>query len=223
MRLKKNCIFYSIIIIGTLSLVSSCASNEKILSKIEKRKYSVKEKFRNFSVSCLPSQDFSNFYHHEKVYNVNADINKVWEAYTHISAKEMWSGPLNKFKEAYSQKDTSAYIRKDAFVPSPEVGTIYELKLKIIRFLKIPVNFEITKISQENKIIEFTYGAENKSKGMQTLTFLEIDSTTRIVHQSYFYSGNKFRDKKLYPKYHEKCLNEFHDNLKSHILSTSAK
>ena len=87
--------------------------------------------------------------------------------------------------------------------------------------MKIPVNFEITKISQENKLIEFTYGAENKSKGRQTLIFVDNDSITQIIHQSFFYSGNKFRDKKLYPKYHEKCLNEFHENLKSHILSTT--
>lgn len=202
-------------------LVSSCASNERIFNKIEKKKFTVKEKFRNFSVSCTPNQDFTNFYSHKKIYDVDAEINEVWEAYTQLSAKEMWAGPLNKFKEAYSKTDTSAFLRKDITTPSPQVGTVYELKLKIIRFLKIPVNFEITKISQENKIIEFTYGAENKSKGRQTLTFIDNDSSTHIVHQSYFYSGNKFRDKKLYPKYHEKCLNEFHNNLKSHILSTA--
>lgn len=215
-----SCFILNVLIVF---LISSCASNEKILRKIEKRKYSVKEKFRNFSVSCLPNQDFSNFYHHEKIYDIDANINEVWNAYTQLSAKEMWSGPLNKFKEGYSKLDTNAFLRKDIITPIPQEGTVYELKLKIIRFLKIPVNFEITKISQENKLIEFTYGAENKSKGKQTLMFIDNDSITKIVHQSYFYSGNNFRDKKLYPKYHEKCLNEFHDNLKNHILNTSTK
>lgn len=221
MRLKNIYNINSIIIVVTLYLVSSCASNEKILSKIEKKKYSVQEKFRSFKVSCTPNQDFSDFYNHEKVYNVQANIEEVWNAYTHLSAKEMWSGPLNKFKEAYSKNDTSAYLKKEGKLLSPNEGNVYELKLKIIRFLKIPVNFEITKISQENKLIEFTYGAENKSKGRQTLIFVDNDSITQIIHQSFFYSGNKFRDKKLYPKYHEKCLNEFHENLKSHILSTT--
>ena len=91
------------------------------------------------------------------------------------------------------------------------------MKLKIIRFLKIPVNFEITQLSKEHKIIEFTYGANNKSKGRQTLNFIEMDNYTLIVHQSYFKSDSKFRDKRLYPKFHERCLNEFHKNIVSHI------
>jgi hypothetical protein len=184
---------------------------------LEKKKLEVKEKFRSFKVSCAQNQDFSTFYSHEKTYVINASFDDTWSAYTMLQPKEMWAGPLNKFQEAYSKTEENGYIEKEEVAPTPSEGMVYELKLKIIRFLKIPVNFEVTDLSKERKIIEFTYGANNKSKGKQTLTFVPMDNYTLVVHHSYFKSGSKLRDKRLYPKFHEKCLNEFHNNVVSHI------
>lgn len=199
------------------SLMFSCASEERVFHRLEKKKLEVKEKFRSFKVSCTKNQDFSSFYSHEKTYFINAEFEDVWAAYTLMQPKEMWAGPLNKFKEAYSKTEENGYIVKESVAPTPSEGMVYELKLKIIRFLKIPVNFEVTELSKERKVIEFTYGAQNKSKGKQTLTFVPMDNYTLIVHHSYFKSGNKLRDKRLYPKFHEKCLNEFHNNVVSRI------
>lgn len=207
-------IIYLVIV---LAILNSCASDERLFRRYEKKKLEVKEKFRSFKVSCAQNQDFSTFYTHEKTYYINSPFEDVWSAYTLLQPKEMWAGPLNKFKEAYSKTDQNGYIVKEEMAPVPSEGMVYELKLKIIRFLKIPVNFEVTELSKENRIIEFTYGANNKSKGKQTLSFIPMDNYTLIVHHSYFKSGNKIRDKRLYPKFHEKCLNEFHNNVVSHI------
>jgi hypothetical protein len=181
------------------------------------KKLEVKEKFRNFKVSCAENQDFSSFYSHEMKYYINATFDEVWEAYTQLRPDEMWAGPVTRFNEAYSKPEQSGYIKREKMVPTPSIGMVYELKLKIIRFLKIPVNFEITNLSKNDKVIEFTYGAENKSKGRQTLLFIPLDNYTLIIHQSYFKSSSKIRDKRIYPKFHEKCLNEFHKNVVSHI------
>jgi hypothetical protein len=207
----------NIIIIAGVFTLPSCASEERVVHRIDKKKLEVKEKFRSFKVSCDQYQDFTSFYSHEKTYYINAPFEDVWNGYTNLQPKEMWAGPLNKFKEAYSKSEGNGYIVKEDKVPVPAVGTVYELKLKIIQFLKIPVNFEVTQISKENKVIEFTYGANNKSKGKQTLTFVPMDNYTLVLHQSYFKSGSKMRDQRLYPKFHEKCLNEFHNNIVSHI------
>ncbi len=209
--------YYTITIIISILLINSCASEERIHKRLNKKKLEVKEKFRSFKVSCAKNQDFSTFYSHEKTYYINAPFEDVWAAYTLLQPKEMWAGPLNKFQEAYSKTGKSGYIKKEEIAPTPSEGMVYELKLKIIRFLKIPVNFEVTELSKEKKVIEFTYGANNKSKGKQTLTFVPMDNYTLVVHHSYFKSGNKLRDKRLYPKFHEKCLNEFHNNVVSHI------
>lgn len=213
--MKKLFTYFYLVL--AVTMIHSCASEERLFNRLEKKKLEVKEKFRSFKVSCAANQDFSAFYSHEKTYFINAKFEDVWDAYTLLQPKEMWAGPLNKFKEAYSKSEGNGYVVKEDIVPAPAEGTVYELKLKIIRFLKIPVNFEVTTLSKEKKIIEFTYGANNKSKGKQTLTFVPMDNYTLIVHHSYFKSGNKLRDKKLYPKFHEKCLNEFHNNIVSHI------
>jgi len=94
-----------------------------------------------------------------------------------------------------------------------ELNTIFQLNLRCGGILNIPVEFEITRIDEQNKTVEFSYGADNKSKGRQVLRFVDNGSETLVMHYSYFKSDSKARDKFLYPFFHEKCMDEFHQGM----------
>ncbi len=206
-----------IYLILSFTLLQSCASEEKVMHRLEKKKLAVKEKFRSFKISCTKNQDFSSFYSQSLTYKVEASFEETWAAYTELQPKELWAGPLTKYKEGYSKIDETGYVRKETNAPCPDLGSIYEIKLRVIPLVKFPINFEITQLSKVNKIMEFTYGGKSPSKGKQTLTFVPKDGYTLIIHDSYFKSGKKLRDQKLYPFFHEKYLNEFHQNVASRL------
>ena len=97
------------------------------------------------------------------------------------------------------------------------MGNIYFIKLKINNLLKIGVTFQLTKIDTSEKFIEMTYGLDNATHGRQRIYFLKDENRTMILHISNFKSDNKFRDKHLYPKFHEKFIDEFHNNIKQNF------
>ena len=78
----------------------------------------------------------------------------------------------------------------------------------------LAVALEITKIDEQNKTIVFSYVNGGKSKGEQILHFITTaDGYTEIIHETLFRSDSKFRDKVLYPFFHNKAINEFHRNM----------
>ncbi len=207
----KLSVFIFIVVTGLLA--NSCASEEKITYKIEEKKLKVSEKLRSFKTSLTESESLSTYFKHEKTFILPGKLEEVWKLYCQLDPRNMWSGPKNKFKMAYFTPSKTGFYKKEEDIPGPAEGMVYELKLRVLKFFGVPVTFEITRLSDENKIIEFTYGAENKSHGKQILVFEAVDDGTQVTHTSYFKSGNNFRDKRLYPFFHEKCIDEFHENM----------
>lgn len=204
---------YIIFFASTIFMVSSCASEEKIFAKVQEKKTEVAHKFRSFKTSLSESDDLAGFFKHEKTFLIPGSLKDVWSLYCRLGPKNMWSGPKNKFKMAYSKSEDAGYFKKEDSIPGPSEGMVYELKLKVLKIIKVPVTFEITRLSDDTKVIEFTYGMENKSHGKQILQFEATEGGTNVTHTSYFKSGNKVRDKRLYPFFHEKCIDEFHENM----------
>lgn len=198
----------------TLSLyLVGCASEERIAYRIAEKKQKVSEQLRSFKTSLSESDNLTGFYKHEKTFLIPGKLEDVWNLYCELGPRNMWSGPKSKFKMAYSIPDETGFYKREKNIPGPSEGMVYELKLKVFKFFKVPVTFEITKVSDESKVIEFTYGLENKSHGKQILHFKAVKEGTSVTHTSFFKSGNKIRDKKLYPFFHEKYINEFHLNM----------
>ncbi len=176
-------------------------------------------RLRMFRKSVEKDSNLANFSYHQKIYVVDANLKTVWNAYTQVKPNDAWSGPLNTFEQLYSATEDTIYEHGDSLLPAIELGMVYELNLRIAKILDVGVSFQITEIDTINHAIEFTYGKHNKSHGKQRIVFKQDGSKTFIVHYSYFKSNSKFRDKFLYPKFHEKCMDEFHANLKKLILS----
>jgi hypothetical protein len=97
-----------------------------------------------------------------------------------------------------------------------ETGQVYFLNLKILKGIcNIPVAFEIITVDTTEKIIEFSYIEGNKSSGVQQIKFCDFgNDSTQIIHTSYFKSDSDFRDKRLYPFFHKKIVNDFHRNMR---------
>lgn len=204
---------YIFLFIGFAALLSSCASEERIAYRVQTKKEKASKKLHNFKPSVDDVVDLGKFYEHQKQFVLDGNIEDVWEIFCHTDPRILWHGPKSRFRMAYSLLSETGFYRKESFIPCLNLGMIYNLRLKVLAFYKIPVTFEITKLSHEKKIIEFTYGEDNRSHGKQTLFFESIESGTRITHTSHYFSGNKIRDKKLYPFFHEKYIDEFHENM----------
>lgn len=178
---------------------------------------SKKIRLKKFRRSVKKGTDLSKFSYHQKLYVIDAPIDSVWNMYTSVKPKEAWAGPLNTFKHAYSPSKDSLYLSTDSILPSLEHDMVYELNLRVAGILNVGVAFQITDIDPINKVIEFTYGEDNASHGRQRIMFSEDGDSTYIIHYSNFKSTSKFRDKFLYPTFHERCMDEFHGNLKGMI------
>ena len=81
--------------------------------------------------------------------------------------------------------------------------------------VKVPVAFEIITVDEKEKVIEFSYMDDNKSKGVQRIKYTTADNgKIKIVHTSYFKSNSRFRDKFMYPFFHKRIINSFHRNMR---------
>ncbi|GEM_PF-1055268 len=194
--------------------------SDKNDKKEKKDRTTILKKLRLFKSSIYKNQDLKDFNYHLKIYVINADIEKVWSTYTNSKPNEVWHGPLGTYKHSYSTKEDKIYLSNDSILPVIELDMVYEINLKIAKILNVGVAFKITDLNHENKVIEFTYGEENKSHGRQKIIFSEFKGKTYIFHSSNFKSENKIRDKYLYPKFHEVCMDEFHNNMINKIMNT---
>lgn len=210
---------YLSILILTIVLLSNCASEKRITLRNETKKEKASNKLQDFEISVTNDDALLEYYKHEKIYIQPGNIKDVWEVYCHTDPKILWHGPKSKFKMAYSLATGTGFYKREPIIPCLSKGMIYNLRLKIFAFYKIPVTFEITELSYDQKIIEFTYGLNNRSHGKQILHFERTNDGTKIIHTSYYLSGNKIRDKRLYPFFHEKYLDEFHENAKKRLTN----
>ena len=162
--------------------------------------------FRKSDVS-----DLSDFRRHERWYVIGGATESVWKRYANLRAGEQWTGPIARFGALYDP-NTSEILTRESGDTTVEEGQIVFLDLLIEAFLHIPTAFQISRIDEESRTIEFTYLEQNTSHGCQELRFfpLEGGESTLIRHRSWFKSGSPVRDALFYPSYHTQTVDEFH-------------
>jgi len=209
---------YCFLVLSSLILLGCNTTKKFRLQHLNTYRTQLIEQFRDFKISFTSDDTIADYSSHTKVYIVNADVETSWNYYVSAPANQYWKGPLTTVTKAYSKMRNELFIEQDSSLyPAIEVGVVYELDLQITKFYTIPVQFEVTKIDVENRILETTYGEQNRSNGKQVMEFIGNGDKTIIVHTAYFKSDNRIRDKKLYPVFHERCTDEFHLNAKRDI------
>lgn len=187
---------------------------EKLQSDILSRINTVKD-FQDFSPSFRASEK-ERFNRHIKEYKYDFPIEQVWDAYRNAGPNEVWAGPRVFFGFIYDKNTDKIHFNTDKYLPKLEVGMVIFNHLSVLRLTKMNVSFEITKIDDVNKILQFSYLNCNTSAGQQTLKFVADGNKTIVKHISYFKNESKLRDK-LYPPVHTLLINEHHANMKTII------
>ncbi len=178
--------------------------------------------FSDFQPSIHEDDDLSEYLNFEKSYLIKQPVELVWDNYYSANITEVWDMNRVSFGLLYSREMNSVFYADQEFYGFKK-GQIYYLNLKILNGIyNLPVAFEVIKVAPESKLIEFSYLKGGKAQGKQMIQMFETaEGYTKILHKSYVKSNSKIRDKYLYPFFHNKIINEFHNNLKRLITERS--
>jgi hypothetical protein len=174
--------------------------------------------FSDLEASVESDDTLDFFINYEKEYIVKEQADLVWDSYIYSSQTDIWDNHRVSFGLLYSAKSESI-IYADQYYFGIEEGQIFFLNLRILNGLvKLPVAFKILRVDPVQRVIEFSYLSGGKASGIQIISMQETEEGfVRIAHKSYVKSDSNFRDKYLYPYFHTKIINEFHQNMKKMI------
>jgi hypothetical protein len=170
--------------------------------------------FQQISPACYLPADSGLYQCNLKTWVVKAPVGKVWEKYLSLTPRKAWSGRAVRFGFLFSKSANKFIYNEEADNPIT-VGSIIYVNLKLLKGLKnMGVAFEITRLDEESRTICFCYLEDGASHGSQEIQLTEMaDGNTRISHLTHYRSRSSFRDKNLYPFFHELFVGEFHENV----------
>jgi len=171
--------------------------------------------FQDLRPSVDDTFDRSKYSRHDGTYLLQAPIEKVWQTCMTISPSELWTGKrILSLTFIYDHKNEKLLTEYANY--SLDSSQIYFINLRVIWGLyNLPTALMVTKVDEASKTIIFTYLKNGKSEGRQVLHFEPEGTGTRIIHTTHFASGSHFRDKRLYPYFHQKTITELHKNIDS--------
>lgn len=197
---------------------------KKIRKLIQNQQAMELKYFSDLEASVHEDSDLADFSYYEKEYVIRERPDDVWDNYINSSQTDIWDISKISFGMIYC-RDSEAIVYADQTLFGIEPGRIYYINLKFLNgFYSLPVAFEITKVDTDERLIEFSYLKGGKAEGKQIMRIIDSDDgSSRIHHSSFVRSTSGFRDKYLYPFFHNKLINEFHFNMKKIIASRSGR
>ncbi len=193
---------------------------EKVKNLLRVNKLNTLSDLSKLKSFCYDQTDGKRYRKHSKSFLIGADIDTVWNAYKTISPQETRNGSMVSFGLMYSRKKNEIMYPGDTY-SGIEAGQIIFLNLNLFgSFLQLAVGHEITGVSESEKTIKICYLQNGASTGTQLIQLKEKDNQTEVIHETWYRSGSLFRDKVLYPGFHEKGLTEFHNNVKLNLQTT---
>ena len=194
-------------------------SQRKVRVYIRSKSINKMDDFSLIRPSCKKNISESEFHQLSQRFLIKNKLSDVWDHYSHIDLKKSFTRHSVRFALLLKKHSNTVIYANDLTAPVIDTGQIYFLNLRLLKgLMNVPVAFEIINIDAGKKIVEFSYIDSNKSKGKQTLQFLDNgDGCTSIIHLSYFKSNSNIRDALFYPPFHRKFINEFHRDMKQGI------
>jgi hypothetical protein len=183
----------------------------KLLKRMEQ--YSVAD-LNGLNSKCYDSQDSSKYLVQTETRLIKDNIVNVWNKMMKINLLEEFSGRLVSLGMMYSKKLNQIFYKDDKFIAIEE-GQVFYLNLKLLFGIKnLGVGLEVTNIDKEKRTIKFCYLNNGVTEGTQEIRLSETGEGYSIMtHITKYHSNSKFRDKRLYPGFHRKFVNELHENL----------
>ncbi len=169
--------------------------------------------------SVEPESSTNGFRSWDNEYIVKKELKKVWQHYVHSNPSESWNGKKVTFGLLFSKNEKRIVYKGDS-INEMEPGQIVYLNLKLLKGIKnLATAFELTRIDQNNRIIEFSYLKGNSSEGKQRIQFFETpNGNTRILHTTYYKCHDIFKNYLFYSFFHTRATNEYHRNMKKIIM-----
>jgi len=187
---------------------------KKVVRYLEKVLQNGLQYFSEIQPSINDNNDLSAFHYHSATYRINAPVVQVWHACMTTSPAKLWEGKMLGLSCVYSNNSDKIFYHDDVQFDAPELHQIYFINLRIMRLFNVAAALMTTKIDGDENFMEFTYIKGNKSAGKQTVRLVETgDGATQIIHETFYTSGSKFRDKKLYPRFHQMAITDLHEKI----------
>lgn len=166
--------------------------------------------------SCYTEADSAAFQYHEKSFVIEADVEKVWDAYNTISPERAWSSKLASFAFLYRKFSGEIVYHNDDYEGMKE-GQVVFMNLQFLGGLfNIAVGHEISCIDEANKFLRICYLENGKSQGSQLIYLTPTEAGhTLVKHITRYKSDSDFRDEKLYPALHSLIISKFHNSVAS--------
>lgn len=165
----------------------------------------------NFKPSVSDTSNLSAYNYHEAEFYYNYPLETVWDVYTQAQASIAWNGPINNLKMNYHPESGFE-------TTGLHEGNIILVELKLFANREMNALFKIIKMDPIQKEAIFCYADDNVTEGLQKMRFTGDEESTLVFHQTYYKSKWNFRDKILYPKFHLKCINEYHAVMHNELL-----
>ncbi len=219
------------IVLGILGLTYNCfgqlsinsidysrVPQKKVRSLVKKHQRNGAKYFCDLKSSCYSEQDSGTYSFHRNTQTIKERIQNVWNKLKSIKPRDEYKGKMVSFGFLYSSKLNRILYGDDDYLEIEE-GDIIFLNLKLIGGIKnIAVALEVTGVDDKNMTIQLCYINNGMTEGTQQIKLEEnIEGNTVICQETRYRNQSKFREKKLYPIFHRRAVNELQTNLKNFI------
>ena len=168
-----------------------------------------------FEASCQSFNDCEGYYYVDRKYELDYSPEQIFSTLCEATPQELWEGKA-AFQLSYVPENDQLFTLLDD-APMVQEDMIIALNLKVLGLTSIPVVFKVLTVDHEENHLEFSYVQENKNHGIQSVRIYKTETGSVVHHESRYFSGKKFRDKKLYPWIHHKLTDGFYENLETLI------
>lgn len=171
--------------------------------------------FSEWQPSCYNQADSLKYSFQRSSNLIREVIQKVWSKLKSLNPKDEYSGKMVSFGFLYSSRLNKIFYQDDDYKEIEE-GEIFFLNLKLLGGVKnVGVAIEVTKVDDVNKTIQLCYLNNGMTEGTQEVKLTGTKEGNTVISQETKYRSNsKFRDKTLYPIFHQKAVNELHNNIR---------
>ena len=156
----------------------------------------------------------SSYYDHIKTYTVNQSLQETWDIYTKLNIKEAWSGEkILRYGFVYDA-DNREVLYPEEKNQTISIGRKVFFNVHLLGFLNLVTALEVIDINEQEHSITFSYVEGGNTMGTQKIVLEASGATTKIKHITNYRSVKpwKLRDKRLYPFFHTKSIDEIHQN-----------
>lgn len=199
------------------SIDFSRIKQQKVIALLQKnRLYSLQDLSALRSLAYDPS-DGKAYRKHSKAFNIQGSIDRVWNTYKTISPEETRVGNMVSFGLMYSRHRNTIFYPGDVYT-GMEAGQLIFLNLNLLGLTQLAVGHEIVEVNDAEKNFKICYLQNGASTGTQLIQLKAISNDqTEVTHETWYRSDSVFRDRILYPPFHEKGLTEFHESVKRKV------